>query len=190
MGTDIMCCAERRTAGGWESCGDEFQNHNDDFYCGQERNYELYAILAAVQRMTNDGFDPIVPPRGFPEDSPSAAEVGAGHNATWLTLRELLDFPWHEKFRVYRGYVDETQFRCFRDRGRPESFAGGDADVVSNDEMDRLIRDGADAAGKQTLIEFGVSYAEFAGPFLTETLPRLQQLGGPDDVRLVMSFDS
>jgi hypothetical protein len=104
MGTDIHYWAERKGESGWEHCP-------VDFYCGDERNYALFAILAAVQRMTNGGFEPIVPPRGFPPDSPLAAKSTEGggyyHNETWLSLRELLDFPWHEKKRELRGLQED-----------------------------------------------------------------------------------
>jgi hypothetical protein len=189
MGTDIHCFAERRTERGWGLC-------ELDFYCGEERNYALFAILAGVRRMTNGGFEPITPPRGFPPDSPAAAgwAEGAGcyncHNATWLTLRELLEFPWHEKLYPFRGWVDAEQYQVFRRIGRPERFVDRSAALVPNEEMERLLREGGPTEGLLTLIAFGVPYAEFAGPFVTETLPRLQSLGPPDDVRLVMFFDS
>jgi hypothetical protein len=189
MGTDIACFAERRTQTGWERC-------DIDFYCGEERNYELFAILADVKRLTNSGFEPIVPPRGFPADSPTVGpQAGAPgdascHNATWLTLRELLEFPWQEKKRVYSGYVDAKQFGLFRKAGRPQAFSNKSGQFVSNEEMERLIREGADSDDKLTLVSFGIPYADFAGPFLTETLPLLQKQGAPDDVRLIMSFDS
>jgi hypothetical protein len=56
--------------------------------------------------------------------------------------------------------------------------------------MDRLLREGGKTEGLLTMITFGVPYAAFAGPFVTESLPQLQTLGAPDDVRLVMFFDS
>ena len=188
MGTDIHYWAERRTESGWEQCP-------LDFYCGDERNYALFAILADVKRMTNGGFEPIAPPRGFPPDSPLAAkstEGGGGyyHNETWLSLRELLDFPWHEKKREFRGWVDAEQYQVFKKTGQPQRFVDQTADLVSNEEMDRLLREGGKTEGFLTMITFGIPYAAFAGPFVTETLPKLQTLGSPDDVRLVMFFDS
>ncbi len=187
VGTDIHCFVERRTERGWEPC-------ELDFYCGEERNYALFAILAGVRRMTNGGFEPIVPPRGFPPDSPSVGGWVDGwgyyHNATWLTLRELLEFPWYEKMYPFRWWLDAAQYRVFRQTGRPERFVDGSAALVSNEEMERLLREGGPTEGVLTLVAFGVPYAEFAGPFVTETLPRLQALGPPDDVRLVMFFDS
>jgi hypothetical protein len=188
MGTDIHYFAERRTGRGWERCPVEF-------YCGEERNYALFAILAGVQRMTNGGFEPVAPPRGLPADSltvkPADLEDGGFyHNATWLTLRELQKFPWQERRREFVGWVNAEQYALFKQNGAPGQFVEESARCVSNAEMDRLLASGADTAGVQTLVRFGVPYAAFAGPFLTETLPLLARQGAPDDVRLVLYFDS
>jgi hypothetical protein len=186
MGTDIHFFAERRTPAGWENCG-------SDFYCGEERNYALFAILAGVRRLTNSGFDSVAAPRGFPLDSPLVSpttEDSGCHNATWLTLRELLDFPWHDKKRPFTGWVDAAQYRIFKEKGRSECFVDRSGDCVSNEQMERLLRDGGNTDGLLTLITFGIPYVEFAGPFVTETLPRLRTFGEPENVRLVMSFDS
>src|SRR4051794_19620445 len=105
MGTDIHCVAERRVEGAWEPCPVEF-------YCGEERNYALFAILAGVRRMTNGGFEPIVPPRGLPPDmgGPGEDSGSCDHNHTWLTLRELLEFPWGTKMYPVDGFVRADQY--------------------------------------------------------------------------------
>jgi hypothetical protein len=204
VGTDISYHAERRTLHGWEVClsdqvDEEGRPYRLDFYCGEERNYNLFAILADVKRFTNGGFEPIVPPRGFPTDSPAVGrealepETYSSHNRTWLTLRELLEFPWYEKSIPFSVYVDAENFLHYRTDSRPQSASPSPLHgcrVVSNDEMERLITAGEDTSLKMTLISFGIPYAEFAGPFVTETLPLLQQLASPDDIRLILSFDS
>src|SRR5262249_51238283 len=123
MGTDISCFAERRTEQGWELC------EGLEFYRGEERNYALFAILAGVKRLTNAGFDSISPPRGLPPDlSPGLGgradftDGGFYHNASWLTLKELQEFPWHEKQRAFTGWVDAEQYQVFRKAGRPDHF--------------------------------------------------------------------
>jgi hypothetical protein len=189
MGTDISYFAERRTAKGWKRC-------DVDFYCGEERNYALFAILAGVKRLTNSGFEPIVPPRGFPADSPTVGQYAGepetylAHNATWLTLKELQKFPWHEKMWKCGGYVDAEQFLHFRVHGRPQRLVECSGRVISNETMEKLINEGADTDGKLTMISFGIPYADFAGPFVTESLPLLATLGAREDVRLIVSFDS
>jgi hypothetical protein len=141
MGTDISSFAERRTKRGWEHC-------LVDFYCGEERNYALFAILAGVRRLTNSGFEPIVPPRGFPTDSPAVGhlagvpETPSCHNATWLSLKELLDFPWHQKQWPCTGHVDAEEFLHFRIEGRPRRLSAQSGTVVSHAEMERPINAG------------------------------------------------
>jgi hypothetical protein len=205
MGTDISYHAERRTARGWEVCiGGELNEFGQAyplrFYCGEERNYALFAILAGVRRLTNGGFEPIVPPRGFPADSPlvgsqaAAPESFDSHNRTWLTLAELLRFPWRDKRLACNAYVDAANFLRYQASGRPENAYARlppEWRLVTNREMERLAREEAARTDKiGTLITFGIPYAEFAGPFLTETLPRLSQQGTPEDVRLIVSFNS
>jgi hypothetical protein len=198
MGTDIHRFAERRTATGWEPCcGDQVDDNGKpcllDFYCGEERNYALFAILAGVRRMTNGGLEPIVPPRGYPADAslPGPTEDGCCyHNATWLSVRELLDFPWQEKKLPFRVWVDAAQYAVFKRTGRPERTTEESGRVLTHAQMDRLLAEGGDTAGALTLVDFGVPYAEFAGPFVTETVPLLLRQGPPEDVRLVLYFDS
>jgi hypothetical protein len=223
MGTDIHSFAERRTRRGWEACTDPTATVPDGtpallgFYCGQDRNYALFAILAEVRRLTNSGFDAVRPPRGLPHDlSPIVRAIAEEHGRSgmcvhghsWLTLRELLDFPWHDRKRLIEGYVDAQQYYLFRAEGRPlRMFPGpeeagpacgggvceplfGREQVVSNRKMDRHLRSGKGAPGVYTKIAFEVPYAEYCPTFVQETLPRLGTLGEPEDVRIVLWFDS
>jgi hypothetical protein len=57
--------------------------------------------------------------------------------------------------------------------------------------MERLVNAGAAAVGLSALVSWEeLPYADYTDQFLTETLPLLRQQGGPDDVHLVMYFDS
>jgi hypothetical protein len=217
MGTDIHCFAERRSAAGWEPCYDLNSTTDEErsflpFYCGQERNYELFALLAGVRRLTNEGFQPIAPVRGLPEDlSPAVREVALsqdgmwGHNHTWLSLQELLAYPWQETKRTVRVHVDAAGFCQFRDQGRPNrgfSFlcegslcATGSGTwrkpvLISNEEMERLIREGQETEAKFTEVIFEEPVASYCYYFLSETLPLLSSLASPEDVRIILWFDS
>jgi hypothetical protein len=217
MGTDIHCFAERRGPAGWEPCyapamTDDGERPFVPFYCGQDRNYELFALLAGVRRLTNDGFRSIAAPRGLPEDlSSTLREVAEGaeglccHNHSWLTLRELLDYPWQETRRTVRIHVDATGFRQFRARGRPDGgysfLCEGDLCatsqgkqikpiVISNDDMERLIKQGQDTEARFTEVMFEEPVAAYCELFVSDTLPLLRSLGEPDDVRIVLWFDS
>jgi hypothetical protein len=218
LGTDIHCFAEHHSGRRWRACRDPGLSADGaspllSFYCGQERNYELFAILAGVRRLTNAGFEPYRPPRGLPVNlSPMIRELAAEdtkclcvHNHSWLTLRELLDFPWQEKKRRYEGYVDSRQYDLFRTSGRPlqmfpypEHIAAGcggkpvfgRAQIVSNRKMERHSKSGKETQGILTKITFEIPYAEFCSPFVQETLPVLGTFGKPHDVRIVFWFDS
>lgn len=191
MGTDIHCVAERRGPDGWEFVP-------LDFYCGEERNYALFAILAGVRRMTNAGFVPIAPPRGLPPDlSPPLQGMGdpsigsCDHNHTWLTLRELMEFPWHERKRVFEVVVDAENYLSHRIDGKVNSIACRPTGrVVSNARMEQYINEGWETMGVYTEVTLEIPYADYAGPFVTETIPLLRTLGEPDAIRLVMWFDS
>jgi hypothetical protein len=223
MGTDIHSYAEHRTHQGWRACYDPAAPRAAgpraffSFYCGQDRNYELFALLAGVRRLTNAGFDSIRPPRGLPADlsrvlwavADEDAQDLCVHGHSWLTLRELLDFPWHQKQRRYEGYVDAQQYYLFQAEGRPlqmfpgpeECAAAGAADcgcqplfgraqIVSNRRMERQLKAGKGIQGIYTRIAFEVSYARIFAPFVEESLPLLGTLGKPQDVRIVFWFDS
>lgn len=217
MGTDIHAFAELRGPGGWEPCyqrtlAEEGERQFLRFYCGQERNYELFAVLAGVRRLTNDGFAPIRPPRGLPADlSPALRSVAEsphglwGHNYTWLTLRELLEYPWQGMRRTIRLHVDADGFREFQEHGRPErghsifcaeSVCGTDPEagkrpiLISNEEMARRLKQGEDTGRRVTEVAFEQPVAPYCHDFVVETLPLLGTLGKPDDVRIILWFDS
>jgi hypothetical protein len=114
MGTDIWMYAEKREAASWKPCfplkTNEYGNPEMTTVYRNGRNYELFRILADVERLTNQGFGSICAPRGLPDDlSPELriltefmeelAREGAvyAHNYSWLLLRELLEFAWKEK---------------------------------------------------------------------------------------------
>lgn len=192
MGTDVRYHVERRVEGRWQRA------ESEGLYMGEERNYALFAILAGVERRSGAGFEPIFMARGYPVDSPvvgqlaGQAESHKAHNRTWLTLKEMLDFPWHTRTVQCQGYVDADNFLAYRVEGRPERSyydVPRGYEEVSPEEMEAIIEAG-EARAAATLISWDVPYADFAGPFLTTTLPRLRELGEPEDVRLILSFDS
>lgn len=130
MGTDIHIYAERRINGIWELCD------GLNFPCENGRNYELFCILADVERMTNQGFEAISPPRGLPIDLSAQIQNSADeerefgmccHNHSWLLLRELLDFPWDKKKVTIRGYVDAEQYIAFKANGELDRFVPSEA---------------------------------------------------------------
>lgn len=93
----------------------EKENNHWDWYGG--RNYSLFAILANVRNGsgfagvdTGDGYVPIAMPRGVPEDaSPEFAERVWGHSASWLNLKEILEYDW-SRTSVRRGFITPLEF--------------------------------------------------------------------------------
>lgn len=74
---------------------------------------------------------------------------------------------------------------------RPDSAE--DVERVSNDEMQAIIAgEMPRVEGKRyfTYLQWTRTLRELAGYFLDDVVPVLEQLGGPDDVRLVIWFDN
>lgn len=104
MGCDIHFYVERQEADRWITC-DTWEQEDDAlrvphkkkaFY--SNRNYDLFAILADVRN--GEGFNPIAPPRGVPEDCceeyRAAVErwSGDGHSHSFFTVAELMAYDW------------------------------------------------------------------------------------------------
>jgi hypothetical protein len=198
-----------------------------------DRNYDLFSILANVRNgygfagvETGEGFVPISQPKGVPEDAcPEYLAVvaqwdGDGHNHSWLTVRELLEYDWTQTTRK-TGFVTISEWAEWRDHGSPRSWSGGvmggSVVHVSSEDMERawqtvreeynhpeqrwasvhLCRSGPELERMIELlgnaycrVGWEVSYYEQCGPFLSETMPRLWRLGPPDRVRCCFFFDN
>lgn len=168
---------------------------------------------------TGDGFIPISEPRGLPDDlSPelrAEADAGLDHTPSWLTVRELLEYDW-TRVTTKRGWVNGPEYAEWASyqKGRglgPRSWSGGVAggNVEHLDEtemaarvanirelfkgqtheaMQQALRDRL--GSKYCLVSWQIPYYRAASSFLSECLPRLWQLGKPEDVRIVFWFDS
>jgi hypothetical protein len=172
----------------------------------KSRNYDLFAILANVRNGygfagvdTGNGFVRISEPKGLPSDvSPEVKAIsdeygGDGHSHSWLTLRELEAADW-QRTTLHRGWVNVPSYKVFKEKGKPDSWSGGVGggmvEHLTNKEMDARIESGTAHESCYTQVEWSETYATSVDGFLTETLPRLRELGGPDDVRMVFWFDN
>lgn len=164
----------------WENWLAEKLEHpqvlSDWLYDG--RSYNLFAILADVRNgygfagiPTGDGFVPIADPRGLPEDVTD--EVRAeykewdvdAHSASYHTLRQLEEYDWTQTTGVRKPVmVSEGNGASF-----PEYPFGEENPEYAP-----------------------ITYADAAGKFYTEALPKLRELaeGDPDSVRIVFWFDN
>lgn len=236
MGTDISFFVERRKKGRWVSC-DKWELIKDgdfrDLYCVvksgtnfyNERNYDLFAILADVRNGygfagldTGDGFKFIAEPRGLPNDMSSdlaenaewEVEVFGGRTPSWLTVAEIMAFDWTQT-TVKRGFVKGAEFeewiRSRRDCGLSPSgycaLPGPTQTIVTEPEMLEAVNGikgddppkvwrpkiKKDLENTYCHVSWEETYRNAAGSFITETLPRMQRLGDPGDVRCVFWFD-
>lgn len=142
------------------------------------RNYDLFGILANVRNGTwGEPNPPIAAPRGLPKDMAHVSTDEDGeerwlgdHSFSWVTLRELQEYPWDEPVSK-RGWVSHEQAAKFRSDGiPPESYAacGNHGEYIEWSETRRKdVRD-----------------------WPSDILPLLESLGAPDDVRLVFGFDN
>lgn len=123
----------------------------------QNRHYNVFAILANVRI---GYFNPISKPRGLPLDmSKELMKIAAGgesnydaliqqygagwlgeHSYSHLTLRELLEYNWHQ-VSTYSGIVSPQEFNEYVTRGKPNTWCGDvGSDVIrlTNNAMSRL----------------------------------------------------
>lgn len=220
MGCDIHLYVERRENGRWVTAdlwtpnqyykpgNDEGEDpftveYDNRFYT--QRSYNLFGMLANVRNgrgfagiKTGEGFIPIAMPRGLPEDvCDEVRHVSErwgvdGHSHSWFTVSELLRYDWNQTTQ-HQGVVDAVNYLLWKYEGKPRSWAGSvdgpSVKHVSNAEMDEVINRGW-AENHYTLVRWSEPYHASAGRFYTETLPKLQGLGNPDDVRIVFFFDN
>jgi len=149
MGCDIHIYTEKRVNGKWISADNwkksEWAESDADLSVTPEiyegRNYNLFAILADVRNgrgfagiKTGEGFTPISPPKGLPEDVSEQVKAASdrygcdGHSHTFLTVAEIMAFDWTQTSKL-EGCVDAENFeewdRWRRARGEgPESYSG------------------------------------------------------------------
>lgn len=173
------------------------------------RNYDLFAILADVRNgrgfagtKTGEGFSPISEPKGLPDDASDYVNEeaerweGDGHSHSFFNVAELLAYDW-DQVTMKQGYVDLEDYLAVRENGGyPASWCAdcSGRDIVKIDENNfdkeaalKLKNEGKDV---HVLYRWSISYREPAKTFLETTIPVLQSLGDPDDVRIVFWFDN
>lgn len=197
----------------------EESHRHKDWYrrgWGLGRNYDLFAILADVRNGvgfagidTGDGFKTMTSERrGLPVDFVVDEWIREHddpehcHSHNWVSLREVLAFPWKDLETRHRGFVDEATFKKWLEDGKkggPDSWCGGVSgrDIVhlSIAPMIMLVQDDVGREeGKQYYcqLEWGETYHDSCRHFCETVVPELEKLadGDPSSVRLVFWFDS
>lgn len=170
--------------------------------------------------VTGEGFNPISAPRGLPTDlvyderlpaddydeeeqedytpGPDRPYVDGtwlgDHSFSWLTLAELLAYDW-DQGTTKTGWLSKDEFaRMKREGGHPKEWSGGVSGGmvrhVNQRDMTTLLDKPADGLSYYTQHTWAVTYRERAREFVENFIPALQQLGAPEDVRIVFGFDS
>lgn len=184
MGCDIHMFAEVRNkeTKKWEFTGPIFKHRN---YQGVEtisrepysgRNYSLFAVLANVRN--DDGIIPISDPKGLPDQMSDFVRYKAqlweadGHSHSFFLLKELIDFSWNQEFNE-SGMVSQKQKEAYeKDGKRPESWCKwtNQKDYVQ--------------------MSWPSNIKFYCEDFVENTIPQLQALGDPEDVRIIFWFDN
>jgi hypothetical protein len=176
MGCDIHSFAEVKKNGKWDLVGDVFPYNEteQEIYKkthGSEpfrwRSYGMFGFLADVRNYSN------VPTisearHSIPEDASSVVKdewedgMDFYHTATWLTLKQLVEFNYDQVFWD-RRITKQLSVNCWTGAGHAE------------DE---------ETEGRHLTIR------EFLGPQFFRDLDILKSLGDPDNVRIVFWFDN
>src|SRR5712675_467439 len=169
----------------------------DSPYSG--RNYDLFGILADVRNgrgfagiPTGEGFNPISESKVLTDDVSEEVKKesdgwnGDGHSHSWFTLKELKDFDWQQKTKIY-GVISKAQYEDFKRTGEPPHMysgevSGGSIINITNKEMDNLIKNDSFEKEKKyyTRIAWETTYKDAVGGYFFETtLPNLEKLAPP-----------
>ncbi len=168
----------------------------------------LNGRLTLFWGLDHTGIEPIAEPRGLPDDlSPVLCawaelhiEEGLAHEPSWLLAREILDFDWHARTILHRGYVMMSQAHHF-DPEQPAPFPydawpEGDYQVVGDPfGLDRKDHGSQEEWLISTWprpgsveVHWTESHFEVLEP--GDFLADLGQLGPPDEVRLIFWLEA
>ena len=207
MGTDIHLSWQIRKNGKWEVVERVLDSYGNN--CLRFRNYDNFALLAGVRQGYGDIQVPIVPLRGFPSDMAGIEEEVTGmseeaivllyegyiygkfgeytkerpdawlgdHSFTWMSLSDMSNYPHWFKIRNNVGYITEEE-----KSNLPSSEACPVFWFVVPMGQATCRHEWQDCLA-------GTSY------IYKEVFPAMEKLAqenniGPDDVRVVMGFDS
>lgn len=175
MGCDIHSYAEKRNknTGKWEKVTGQFSldSYYKKLYKKEKgdspfnwRSYSMFAFLAGVRNY--DYCEPISEPKDFPNDaSPEVTEsyekwFGDAHSTSWLTAKELLNFNYDKKF-WNRRVTKQLSENHWTGAGIAEEGEG-----------------------------VTLTYRENLGEDFFVHLKELEEIGNPEDVRIVFWFDN
>jgi hypothetical protein len=188
MGTDIDVYTEVKRNGVWHSVDTWTNIHGYDeirpqFYEG--RNYVLFAVLADCCMLEDiPGITEEL--RGIPNDMSIKLKMlwvwkeNFHCRVNWVTLKEILDYPWDMKYKVEDVYMKPEDADHYRQTGEIRDWK-----KIYNPRYDE---NAAEYSAYLPYVEMPLSFA--CSKFLEETVPRLQALDpNPENVRIICGLD-
>ncbi len=198
MNRNILFCVEHRVSQKWESIQppENYQPLGDIPNWCIVQNGTLHSVLIAMK-----GF------RGLPKDTSYEVMVEAiwwgkkedDSRVSHLTLAELLAFSWDQEVTI----VERQPQRHWRDVSKVVLCINDDyyfeAKAISRKEGELPLAERAEAGVDVLSLYSGTpyklankttTYKAACANFYCETLPAIQQVGDPEDVRVVFWFDT
>lgn len=184
MGCDINMYAETKnfTTGKWEKVGAIWQSEysvemTDQIY--QDRDYELFGLLAGVRGTS--GHWPIVNDRKFefPTDISNDIKslfdewIDDNYKPCYYTLKELLSYDWDKHFLMTKMVDRKDAIYCLVNKTLPETWCIP-----------------AEWGENTDYIDFSWLHPYKELSFYKQTIPRLIELGDPENVRIVFWFNN
>lgn len=180
------------------------------------RNYQLFAVLGNVRNgygfagvVTGEPIPFISDCRGLPSDFTEQKTVRfnkyaskwsddeeeqmdyGDHSITWMTLAELLAYDWNRSI-VKVGVISLKQFQQWDGITPPEIYSGGvwGQNIVTISEKDARESTIPKNVEVYVQISWRTSIKDRCKLFVEHVIPWLQTLGEPDNIRLIVGFDS
>lgn len=224
MGCDIHCFVEKKDlkTGKWEKITgfkSDFYDKDSDYFSTDRfkngdsildaRNYNEFAILANVRNGfgfggcdTGDPIKPISMPKGLPDDISEEVKLKAeewgsdGHSHSWLTIKEIKDYPADTIVKISRGLVTVEVYKEFKKTGNPYPCCGdvgGYGPVIVENNLCEKYQEEHPEKSVYTKIEWSNTAKDTAPWLFGEGLSQLSKRSETDDgsdVRIVFWFDN
>lgn len=187
--------------------GHRWITRHDDNLEYDERNYQVFSILAGVR----GDLTPIAPQKGLPKDVTLQRDQDGydtlvdghwlgEHSSSWHTLLDLVNFDWQQE-HTSKGYIAASDYAEWaKTRERPSMYCGAAFGPTMYTETEFLATDMSyEGVGWRcnTLVQvkWTTTYKECAGYFYNTFYDNLLKLADAEDIRyrnirIVFGFDS